>query len=145
MLLPVFNQNTIDRWTKEFILSLRKKGNIGIANNYRSISLTSIVVKIYNGLLCHHIEPKMEKIHWKNQYGFWRNPSTSQILTISRILEGVHAKSLEATIFFAGVSKALDSIHRAKMEQILQTYGLPKETVEALMMLYKNTKVAGVL
>ena len=28
-----------------------------------------------------------------------------------------------------------------QMEQILLTYSLPKETVEAIMMLYKNTKV----
>ena len=37
--------------------------------------------------------------------------------------------------------KAFDSIHRGKMEQILLAYGLPKETVEAIMMLYKNMKV----
>ena len=38
-------------------------------------------------------------------------------------------------------SKAFDSIHRGKMEQILLTYGLSKETVAAIMMLYRNTKV----
>ena len=32
-------------------------------------------------------------------------------------------------------------MHRGKMEQILLAYGLPKETVAALMMLSKNTKV----
>ena len=32
-------------------------------------------------------------------------------------------------------------IHRGKMGQIFFTYGLPKETVAAIMMLYKNTKV----
>ena len=37
--------------------------------------------------------------------------------------------------------KAFDSIHRGKLEQILLTYGLPKETVNAIMMLYRNTKV----
>ena len=36
---------------------------------------------------------------------------------------------------------AFDTIHRRKMEQILLAYGLPKETVEAIMMLYRNTKV----
>ncbi len=36
---------------------------------------------------------------------------------------------------------AFDSIHRGKMEQILLAYDLPKETVIAIMMLYKNTKV----
>ena len=38
-------------------------------------------------------------------------------------------------------SKTLDSIHRGKIEQILLAYGLPKETVAAIMMLYRNTKV----
>ena len=33
------------------------------------------------------------------------------------------------------------SIHRGKMEQILLSYGLLKETVAAILMLYKNTKV----
>ena len=88
------------------------------------------------------IEPKIENILRKNQNGFRRNRSkTSQILTISRILEGVRAKNLEATILFVDFTKAFDSIHRGKMVQILLAYGLPKETVEAIMMLYRNTKV----
>ena len=65
---------------------------------------------------------------------------TSQILTICQILEGVREKNLEATIF-ADFAKAFDSIHKGKMEQILHTYDLPKETVTAIMMLYGNTKV----
>ena len=34
-----------------------------------------------------------------------------------------------------------NSIHRGKMEQILLAYSLPKETVAAIMILYRNTKV----
>ena len=65
-----------------------------------------------------------------------------QILTIRQIQEGVRAKNLEATILFVDFSKAFNSIHRGKMEQILLAYGLPKETVAAIMMLCKkNTKV----
>ena len=66
---------------------------------------------------------------------------TSQILTIRQMLEGELVKNLEATILFVDFSKAFDSIHRGKMEQILLTYSLPKETVAAIMMLYKNMKV----
>ena len=65
----------------------------------------------------------------------------SQILTIHRILEGVCVKKLEATILFVDFTKAFDSIHRGKMDQILFAYGLPKETVAAIMMLYRNKKV----
>ena len=50
-------------------------------------------------------------------------------------------KNLEATILFVNFAKVFDSIHRGKMEQILLAYGLPKETVLAIMMLYRNTKV----
>ena len=46
-----------------------------------------------------------------------------------------------ATISFVDFTKAFDSIHRGKMEQILVAYGPPKETVAAIMMLYRNTKV----
>ena len=50
-------------------------------------------------------------------------------------------KTLEATILFVDFSKAFDSIHRGKMVQILLAYGLSKETITAIMMLYKNKKV----
>ena len=66
---------------------------------------------------------------------------TSQILTICRILEGIQAKNLVALISFVDFTKTYDSIHRGKMEQILLVYGLHKETITAIMMLYKNTKV----
>ena len=44
-------------------------------------------------------------------------------------------------ILFVDFTKAFDSIHRGEMEQILLAYGLPKETVAAIMILYRNTKV----
>ena len=37
-------------------------------------------------------------------------------------------------LLFFDFSEAFDSIHRRKMEQILLTYGLLKETIEAIMM-----------
>ena len=113
-----------------------------IALNCHGITLTSIAAKIYNALLHSHRKPKIKKILRKSQNGFWRNWSTtSQILTIRWILEGVQAKNLEATILFADFSKAFDSIHRGKVVQILLAYALPKETVATIMMLYRNTKV----
>ena len=71
---------------------------LGLAKIYRGMTLISIATKIYNLLLCNHIEPKIENTLRKNQDSFRRNRSTtSQILTIHQILEGVHAKNLEAT------------------------------------------------
>ena len=57
----VYNQNTIDRWTKGCIPLFPKKRNFGLAKIYRSITLTSIAATIYNALLRNRIEPKIEK------------------------------------------------------------------------------------
>ena len=152
---------------KGCILPFPKKGDLRLVKNYQGKTLTSIAAKIYNTLLRNHIEPKLttyfgrtkmasreidplrncrepktDYILWKNQNGFLRNSSmTTQILTIRQILEGVCSKNLQATILFVDFTKAFDSIHRGKMEQILLPYSLPKKAVAPIMMLYRNTKV----
>ena len=123
-------------------LPFPKKGGLGLTQNYRGITLTSIAAKIYKALLRNCMEPKIDNILRKNQNGFRRNRlTTSQILTIRRILEGVRAKNLKVTLLFVDITKAFDSIHRGKMEQILLAYGLPKESVAAITIPYGNSKV----
>ena len=56
-------------------------------------------------------------------------------------LKAYGQKTIQATILFVDFTKAFDSIHRGKMEQILLAYSLLKETVAAIMILYRNTKV----
>ena len=81
----VYNQNQIDRWMKGCILPFSKKVNLGLAKNYRGITVTSIAAKICNTLLRNRIEPKIDNILRKNQNGSRRNRSTtSQILTNRR-------------------------------------------------------------
>ena len=114
---------------KGCILPFPKTCDLVLAKNYRGIRLTSIAVKIYNALLRNRIEPKIDNILRKNQNGFRRSRSTtSQILSIRRILEGVREKNLQATLLFVDFTKAFDSIHQGK-------------TVAAITILYRSTKV----
>ena len=130
----VYNQITIDGWTKGCLVPFPQKSDLRLAKNCRGITFISIATKIYNVLLRDAIEHKIEKILWQNQNGCRRNRfTTAQILTISRILEGVRAKSLEATILFVDFSKAFHYIPREKMEHILLAYGLPQKTGAAIM------------
>ena len=41
-----------------YILPFPKKGDLGLAKNYRGITLTSIAAKVYNAQLRNRIEPK---------------------------------------------------------------------------------------
>ena len=103
---------------------------------------SSIAAKIYNALLLNRIEPEIEKILVKNQNFFYRNWSTtSQILTIRQILEGVRAKKNLTYTFICTILQDNWLHTRGKMEQILLAYSLPRETVATIMMLSKNTKL----
>ena len=94
---------------KGCILPFPKKSDLRLEKNYRGITLTSIAAKIYNALLRNCIEPKSDNILMKNQNGFRRNRSTtSQMLTIRRILKGVRSKNLEATILFVDFTEAFE-------------------------------------
>ena len=83
----------------------------------------------------------MEPILRKNQNGFRLGRSTiGQILTVRRILEGVKSKILSACLLFVDFSKAFDTIHRGKLCEVLLAYGIPQEIVNAIAMLYKDSK-----
>ena len=111
---------------------------------YRGITLSGIATKIYNSMLLNRIQPEVDKVLRKNQTGFRKNrPTVGQILTVRRLIEGVRAKNRKPSLLFVDFSKAFDSIHRCKMEKILRAYGIPAETVAAIMMLYKKHKVLG--
>ena len=98
------------------------QGDVRLAKNYRGIKLTSIAAKIFNALLSNRIDPKIDNILRKNQNGFRRNRSTtSQILTIRRILEDVRAKNLQATIF-SDVLLSTPTHGRAKEGRPARTY-----------------------
>ena len=66
----VYDGKPIDKWTENYILPFPKKGDLGLASNYRGITLTSIAAKIYNSMLLNQIQPEGDKVLRKNQNGF---------------------------------------------------------------------------
>ena len=114
---------------KGCILPFPKKCDIGLAKNYRGITLTSIAAKIYNALLRNRIEPKIDNILRKTEMASEEiDPRPHKYWPSVESLKAYGQKNLLATILFVDFTEAFDSIHRGKMEQILLAYGTPKET-----------------
>ena len=55
------------------------------------------------------------------------------------MIEGAKAKQLQSVITFVDFKKAFDSIHRGKLMEILSVYGVPKNIVDAISILCKDT------
>ena len=79
----VYNQHPIDRWMKGCILPFPKRGDLGLAKNYRGITFTSIEAKIYNVLQRNRIEPRIDNILRKNQNYFRRKRSMTSKFWLS--------------------------------------------------------------
>ena len=123
-----------------YIIPIPKKGDLSIGNNYRGISLTSLVANTYNRMIMNIIRPDLDCHLRKNQNDFRSGrTTTSQILAPGRLIEGVKYTNLEEILIFIDFKKAFDTKHRGKMLTILNSYGKPYELMMAIRIMYEDT------
>ena len=142
--VEVFNGHTPpDQWITNVIVPLPKKGDLTLMTNYRGITLMSIAAKVYNKVLLTRIRDHVDPLLRNNQAGFRPGRSCSQqIHILRRIIEAFRNYQLPLTITFIDFKKAFDSIKRSVMFAILRHYGIPEVIVNAIRVLYDNSKSA---
>ena len=129
-----------DQWTRSNIIPIPKSGNLSNPSNYRGISLSCVIAKIYNRLILNRIRKAIDPLLRNNQNGFRAGRNTvSQILALRRIIEEAKSKYLPAILTFIDFKKAFDSVHRGKMLKILKAYGVPPRLLKAIASMYKDT------
>ena len=134
------NQSKPKQWSEIDMIPIPKSGDLSNTQNYRGISLTSVIAKIVKMIL-NRLQEKLDGKLRPNQNGFRPGRSTtSHILALRRVIEGVKSHNRKAIILYVDFRKAFDSIHRGKMFKILKAYGIPPRLLNAIITMYKNTK-----
>ena len=122
------------------IVPIHKSGDLIKTDNYRGISPTSVMVKVYNRMLLNRIKPILGPLQRTNQYEFRETRTTvQQVLALRRLVEGVKKKQLSAIITFIALRKAFESIHRDRLMRILDADGIPKPIIDSVSAMYANT------
>ena len=129
------------QWSTCQLMPIPKSGNLNKVDNYRGIAISVIALKITNKMILNRIQPIIDPLLRHNQNGFRpRRSTTTHILVLRRLIEGIKEKNLKAIITFVDFKKAFDTINRNNMFKILLAYGIPTIIVEAIETLYKGTK-----
>ena len=145
LVLHISNKAFMDRelprhWTIINIIPIPKSGDLTKTDNYRGISLSFVVAKVYNRMILNRIRPKLDPWLRINQNGFReKRTTTSQVLALRRVIEGVKRKHLPAVMMFIDFKKPFDSIHRGKLMNILRAYRIPARIVQSISDVYDNT------
>ena len=112
-----------------------------MTENYRGISLISLITKLINRMIINWIRPKIDPLLRGNQNGFRPGWSTAaQVLALRRIIEGIKKRYLPVVMIFIDFYKAFDSINHQTMYTVLAAYGIPKRLLNSIMQIYTNIK-----
>ncbi len=104
------------QWSIINIIPIPQSGDLSLGSNYRGISLSSLVAKVYNIIILNRIRPMLDPHLRPNQNGFQAGrTTTSQVLALRRIIEGVKEYNLPAVLTFIDFKDALMGIPKSDL------------------------------
>ena len=148
-LLKIYNRiyNTGDyprSWGDGIITPIFKKGDPNDVQNYRGITLISVIAKIYSQLLLNRLTKwsvQYEKIT-DNQFGFQKGKSvTDCVFILHAIISKVLNSGEKLYCIFIDYEKCFDKIDRAYLWQNLLVESVSCKFVNALKSMYSTVKL----
>lgn len=110
----------------KIITLYKNKGERSDCNNYRGISLLSIVGKVYARVILVRLQKLAERIYPESQCGFRANRSTvDMIFSLRQLQEKCREQNMPLYIAFIDLTKAFDLVSREGLFKILPKIGCP--------------------
>eukprot|EP01018_Ginkgo_biloba_P017078 Gb_08423 [translate_table: standard] len=127
------------------LVSIPKKGDLTLHDNYRGISLISVLLKILTSVIIKRIDAELEerKFYSKSQAGFRKGEEcVAQVVALKEIILRRNIKWKRATFMaFIDFKKAYDMVpHEAPMKK-LRAVGVAGKALDFFKNLYKSTSV----
>ena len=127
-------------WRDAIVIPLFKKKDRRVCDNYRGISLLSVVGKILTSILLKRLAPLVDGQLLECQCGFRKGRGTTdQIWMMSQLAEKAREYNIGVLACMVDLTKAYDSIPRAALMAVLRHRGLPEKIVRLIESLHQNT------
>ena len=130
-------------WNLSIITSLYKNGAPNDANNYRGLSVTSCLGKLFTGILQQRLNHYLESSNLISQYqsGFRKDHRTTDNIFVLRTLVNkyLHKKKKNLYACFVDFSKAFDTVWRSALLYKINKKGIGGNFLKLLNNMYTNT------
>ena len=116
-------------WKNAHVIPVHKKGSYLDPNNYRPISLTCVLGKVYERILAEHLLDQISLNLSQHQHGFRRGKSclSNLLETVKHVMDCI-ADSGKFDILYFDFSKAFDSVSHHKLLIKLENLGVDAKT-----------------
>ena len=125
-------------WGNGVIVKIPKKGNLVNCNNWRGITILSILGKVLSILLLDRLKDAMDDRFREQQAGFRKGRSCcEQIFALRNIIEQCYEFQQQLEII--DFKKAFDSVHLDSLWKIAELYGIPTKYIDIIKNIYHNS------
>ena len=130
-------------WTQSLVITLPKKGNLQLCQNYRTISLISHSSKVMLKIILNRLKPQAEEIIAEEQAGFRAGRSTTeQIFNLRILCEKLHQHRQNLFPVFIDFKKAFDRVWHAALWATMRKYNISANLVRTIEQLYDKATSA---
>ena len=125
----------------KIITLYKNKGERSDCNNYRGISLLSIVGKVYARVILGRLQKLADRIYPESQCGFRAKRSTvDMIFSIRQLQEKCKEQNMPLYVAFIDLTKAFDLVSREGLFKILPKVGCPPKLLSLIESFHTNMK-----
>ncbi|CAD6199453.1 unnamed protein product [Caenorhabditis auriculariae] len=121
------------QWKVSKTILIPKKGDVSDLNNFRPISLLSVVYKLFTKVILNRLEKKLDDFQPVSQAGFRRNfCCMDHIHTLTQVVERHREYKLPLAIAFVDYKKAFDSVEVNAILNSLVSAGIATKYVDLI-------------
>ena len=130
-------------WTQSLVITLPKKGNLQLCQNYRTISLISHPSKVMLKIILNRLQPQAEYIIAEKQAGFRAGRSTTEQIFNLRILGEKYLQHQQNPYHvFIDFKKAFDRVWHEALWATMRKYNINSSIIRAIENLYIKAQSA---
>ena len=127
------------QWTQSLIITLPKKGNLQVCQNYCTISLISHPSKVMLKILLNRLQPQAEEIITEELTGFRMGRSTTeQIFNLRVLMKKYQQHQQDLYLVFIDFKKAFDRVWRAALWTTMHKYNIGANLITIIKSLYEK-------